>query len=151
MQVEPRLDYERVAPEAVRALSALQATASERSGLEPSLLELIRIRISQMNGCAYCLDFHFQKAKSLGESEQRLYLLGTWQDAPVYTQRERAGLAWAEAVTRLGEDVGAAYASALAQFSEAEIVNLTLAIVAINAWNRFNVSFRKVPSVRSSL
>lgn len=148
--VQPRLDYERIAPAAAEALKALQAAASATCGLEPSLLELIRIRVSQINGCAYCLDFHVDKAKSLGEPAQRLHLLGTWRDSPVFTERERAALAWAEAVTRLTGERDSAYASGRKQFSETDMVNLTLVIVAINAWNRFNVSFRRVPPIRPS-
>jgi AhpD family alkylhydroperoxidase len=116
------------------------------SGLQPALLDLVRVRASQINGCAYCLDMHTQDARAAGETEQRLHVLSAWHEAPFYSQRERAALAWTEAVTLVGEthvpdDV---YELARADFSDEELVNLTMAIVAINGWNRLEVSFRGV-------
>jgi AhpD family alkylhydroperoxidase len=113
-------------------------------GLEPNLLDLVRTRASQLNGCAFCLDMHSKDLRARGESEQRIYLLDAWREAPFYTDRERAALAWTEAVTLLpGHEVSdAVYDEALQHFSEEELANLTLAIVAINGWNRLNVAFR---------
>jgi AhpD family alkylhydroperoxidase len=141
-----RIDYSKASPLAVKAMYALQ-TAVNTSGLEPALLELIKLRVSQINGCAFCIDMHFREAKQKGEKEERLYLLDAWRESPVYTDRERAGLAWAEAVTLVSEthvpdDV---FAEASKHFNESELVNLTLAIVAINGWNRFSISFRVLP------
>ncbi len=115
-----------------------------KSGLEPSLLQLIDFRVSQINGCAYCLDMHSKDLRAGGESEQRLYVLDAWREAPFYTERERAALAWAEAVTLVteGHVPDEVYEQARAQFSEEELVNLTLAVVTINGWNRLNIAFR---------
>jgi len=133
-------------PDVLSAMSGLGAVV-ERSGLEPSLIELVKVRASQLNGCGYCIDMHTKDARLAGETEQRLYLLSAWREAPMYSARERAALAWTEAVTRLqDQDVSdAVYAQAREQFSEAELVNLTLAVVAINGWNRFSIAFRKTP------
>jgi AhpD family alkylhydroperoxidase len=116
-------------------------------GLERTLLDLVRLRASQINGCAYCIDMHSKDLRAEGESEQRLYLLDAWREAPFYTDRERAALAWTEAVTLVadGHVPDDVYEQARQQFSEEELVNLTLAIVAINGWNRLNVSFRTLP------
>ena len=114
-------------------------------GLEASLLELVKSRASQINGCAWCLDMHSKDARARGESEQRLYLLPVWRDAHCYSERERAALAWTEAVTRIAgtHDVAdAVYADARRHFDEKALVDLTLAIIAINGWNRMNVAFR---------
>jgi AhpD family alkylhydroperoxidase len=116
-------------------------------GLEAALLELIKMRASQINGCAYCLDMHSKDARAAGETEQRLYLLSAWRESPFYTSRERAALAWTEAVTLVShthvpDDV---YQLAREQFSEVELVNLTMAIIAINGWNRLEIGFRGVP------
>ena len=117
------------------------------SGLEPSLLELIRLRASQMNGCAYCIDMHTKDARAAGEAEQRVYSVGVWREAPFYTNRESAGLEWTESVTAVGEshvpdDV---YERVRREFTDTELVNLTIAIVAINGWNRLAVAMRMVP------
>jgi AhpD family alkylhydroperoxidase len=135
-----------IAPRAVQALLALQ-TEVKTSGLEPSLLELVKMRASQINGCAYCLDMHSKDARAAGESEQRLYLLNAWHETPFYSARERAALAWTEAVTRLepGHVDDAVFALARAHFTEQELVWLTLAIVAINGWNRALIAFRAEP------
>ena len=127
-------------------MMALQQ-AVNRNGLEPALLELVKLRASQINGCAFCLDLHFRAAQARGERVDRLYLLDAWTEVAVYSARERAALRWTEALTRLaGEPVSDdVYATARAEFSEAELLDLTLAIVAINGWNRFNVAFRVPP------
>jgi AhpD family alkylhydroperoxidase len=118
-----------------------------RSTLEPTLLDLLRVRVSQINGCGFCIDMHTKDARAAGETEQRLYLLSAWHEAPLYNARERAALAWAEAVTRLeGQDVpDDVYEAAHGAFSDEELVALTLAIVEINSWNRFSIAFRAVP------
>jgi AhpD family alkylhydroperoxidase len=141
-----RLEYATKSPAGYRAFLALNKFV-EDCGIEYSLLELIKIRASQLNGCAYCLDMHTIDARAAGESEQRLYLLDAWREAPFYSARERAALAWTEAVTRVGEshvpdDV---YEEARRHFSEEELVNLTWAVVTINGWNRVAVAFRAQP------
>jgi AhpD family alkylhydroperoxidase len=137
-----RLDYRKASPAAYQAMLALQATV-EKSGLEKSLLELIKIRASQINKCAYCLHMHTRDARKAGETEERIYLLDAWRESSLYSERERAALAWTEALTLLPQQ-GApdeVFAAMTAQFSEAEVVNVTLAIGAINAWNRIGVGF----------
>lgn len=116
-------------------------------GLEKSLLELVKSRASQINGCAYCIDMHTKDARAQGEQEQRLYALSVWEETPFFTERERAALAWTEAVTKVGETrvPDAVYEHASRFFNEKELVDLTLAIVAINGWNRLAISFRTVP------
>jgi AhpD family alkylhydroperoxidase len=132
-----------VAQGAMKAMFGLGAYLA-KSGLEPSLLHLLEFRVSQINGCAYCLDMHSKDLRAAGESEQRLYVLEAWREAPFYTERERAALAWAEAVTLVNEGhvPDEVYEQARAQFSEEELVNLTLAVVTINGWNRLNIAFR---------
>ena len=144
--MEARLDPMKVSPEAVKALSALEGYV-RKSGLERPLLELVKVRVSQINRCGYCLDMHTKDARAAGETEQRLYGLSAWREAPFYTARERAALEWAEAVTQLADDdVGdAVYRRAREQFGEKELVDLNFAVVAINAWNRVAVPFRTVP------
>jgi len=134
------------APAAIKAMMALEA-ALRQSSLEPTLLELVRLRASQINGCAYCIHLHATSLRQSGESEMRLYLLDAWREAPHYTARERAALAWAETLTRLSEtDVDEAeYEILEAAFTAEEQVNLTLAIGAINAWNRLQVGFAVPP------
>ena len=144
--MDQRLDYRKTAPQGVAALAHLQSYV-DGCGLEHPLLELVKTRASQLNGCAHCLDMHTKDARAAGESEQRLYLLSAWHEAPVYSERERAALAWTEAVTLVSEthvpdDV---YEYARRHFTEEELVNLTLAVVAINGWNRLAISFRTVP------
>lgn len=141
-----RINYSKVAPGAYRAMSGLEKAVRE-SGLEPSLLDLIRLRASQINGCAYCLDMHWKDARARGESEQRLYSLDAWRETSYYTERERAALAWTEAVTQIaGNHVSdELYEQVRPHFSEEELVNLTLAVVAINGWNRLAISFRTEP------
>lgn len=140
------LDPRKCAPEAMKAMSNLHAYVA-KCGLEHILLELVKLRASQINGCAWCMDMHSKELRAAGETEQRLYLLSAWRECPFYSERERAALAWTESLTSLEdgdvrEDI---YASARAQFSEEELVKLTLAIVAINGANRINIAFRTVP------
>jgi len=141
-----RIDYSKVAPDAVRALMGVELYARQ-SGLEHSLLALVKLRASYMNGCAYCVDMHTKDARVEGESEQRLYAIPVWSETPFFTDRERAALAFTEAVTTLGHGgvSDAVFEEVSAHFSEAEIVKLTMAIVAINSWNRLAVTFRAEP------
>ena len=141
--MQQRIDYTRAAPDAFKALLATEREV-HRSGLEASLLELVKMRASQINGCAYCLDMHSKDARAAGETEQRLYLLNAWREAPFYSDRERAALAWTEAVTRIGEaGVSDALFDAVRQhFDDKGIVDLTLAVIAINGWNRMAIAFR---------
>jgi AhpD family alkylhydroperoxidase len=137
-----RLDYRKASPAAYQAMIGLQ-TAVDKSGLEKSLIELLKIRASQINKCAFCLHMHTKDARKAGVTEERIYLLDAWRESSLYSERERAALAWTEALTLLPEQ-GAPeelYAEMKARFSEAEIVNVTLAIGAINAWNRIGVGF----------
>ena len=135
-----RIDYAHVAPGAVQAMYALQRYTQD-SGLEHSLLELVKLRASQINGCAYCLDMHSKDARAAGETEQRIYVLSAWREAPFYTSRERAALAWTEAVTLVANGVSDEQREAARQeFSEKELADLTLAIVTINGWNRLSIA-----------
>jgi AhpD family alkylhydroperoxidase len=119
----------------------------EECGLEPSLLDLVRTRASQINGCAYCIDMRTKDARARGESEQRLYALNAWREKPFYSERERAALAWTEALTLISEEhvPGEVYEQARQHFNEQELVSLTLAVVSINGWNRIAIRFRSVP------
>lgn len=138
-----RIEYAKLAGDGYAALGRLEAYV-RHSGLEHSLLELVKTRASQLNGCAYCLDMHTKDARVGGESEQRLYLLSAWREAPFYSQRERAALEWTEALTLLPEnDVpDELYQRAREHFDEKELVDLTLAVIGINSWNRLAVAFR---------
>ena len=129
-----------------QAILALQRQV-ETSGLEHSTLELMKIRASQINGCAYCIDMHTKDARALGETEQRIYALSAWRETPFFSDRERAALEWTEAVTRVSEGhvPDAVYEAVAPHFTEAELVALTFAVVAINSWNRLAISFRAVP------
>ncbi len=144
--MEPRIRYAQVAPGGYRAMSGLEHYVDE-SGLEPSLLDLVKLRASQINGCAFCIDMHSKDARARGETEQRLYALDAWEETSFYTERERAALAWTEAVTKISEGhvPNELYERARKQFTEKELVDLTLASVAINGWNRLAISFRSVP------
>jgi AhpD family alkylhydroperoxidase len=144
--MEQRINLMEAGQGALKAMLGLSAYLL-KSGLEKSLLELVDFRVSQINGCAYCLDMHSKDLRAAGETEQRLYLLDAWRESPFYTERERAALAWAEAVTlvREGHVPDEVYEQARAQFGEEELANLTLAVVAINGWNRFNIAFRTTP------
>ena len=144
--MQPRIQYAKIAPGAMTAMMALE-TYVRHCGLEHSLIELVKLRASQINGCAYCVDMHTKDARAEGETEQRLYAVMVWEETPFFTERERAALAWTEAVTLVGQghvpdDV---YQQARASFSETELVNLTMAIIAINGWNRLAIGFRTVP------
>ena len=148
--MKPRMNFYQAAPDTMKALMALE-NQIQSSGLEQSLIELVKTRASQINGCAYCINMHTQDARKRGETEQRLYLLDAWHEAPVYTDRERAALAWTEAVT-LSSQTHAPddlYDEVRKHFSEAETVNLTMLIATINAWNRLAISFRSVPPVKA--
>lgn len=149
--MEARIDYTKASPTALKAMYGLQA-AVNASGLESTLQELIKLRVSQINGCAFCIDMHFREATAKGEKAERLYLLDAWRESPVYTDRERAALAWAEAVTLVSQThvPDAVYREAREHFDEAELVNLTLAVVAINGWNRFAIGFRAQPGLGKS-
>jgi AhpD family alkylhydroperoxidase len=141
--MQTRLDYSKAAPGSVQAMYKLQKYV-DASGLEHSLLELIKTHVSQINRCAYCVDMHTKDARAAGESEQRLYGLSVWREAPYYTERERAALAWAEVITLISETHAPdeEYEAARAQFSEEELVKLTMAVIAINGWNRLAIAFR---------
>jgi AhpD family alkylhydroperoxidase len=144
--MKQRIEVEKFAPGVLKALMPLEHQVS-KSGLEESLLNLVRLRASQINGCAYCIDMHSKDLRAMGETEQRIYELDAWRETPFYSERERAALAWTEAVTLISQthapdDV---YNEARKYFSEAELVNLTLAVIAINSWNRLSISFRKTP------
>ena len=142
--MKPRMNYYQAAPETIKALVALEAQI-QASGLEKPLIELVKTRASQINGCAYCINMHTQDARKLGETEQRLYLLSAWHESPLYTDRERAALALI-AETHAPDDL---YEDVRAHFSEAETVNLTMLIGAINAWNRLAIAFRAVHPVKA--
>lgn len=138
-----RLDYKAASPAAFNAMLSME-TCVRGSGLEHSLLELVKTRVSQINGCAHCLDMHTKDARAAGETEQRLYVLAAWREAPFYSARERAALAWAEAVTLVATNdlPDALYEEVRAQFDDKAMVDLTLAIIAINGWNRLAIGFR---------
>jgi AhpD family alkylhydroperoxidase len=144
--LKPRIEYSKVAKSGYEAMRALEDYIRQ-SGLEPSLLELVKLRASQLNGCAYCIDMHTKDARARGESEQRLYALTAWRETPFFTDRERAALTWTEALTSIAETHAADhfYEEVRPHFSEEELVNLTLAIVTINSWNRLALGFRMVP------
>jgi AhpD family alkylhydroperoxidase len=145
--MERRLNARELSPKGMKAIAALHAFVHE-CGLEVSLLELVKLRVSQINGCAYCIDMHAKKLRDGGESEQRIYLLNAWREAPQYTSRERAALQWAETITLLATrpPSDSDYESVRREFEEADVVNLTLAVVAINGANRLNVAFRTSPT-----
>lgn len=145
--MEQRLDYPRLAPEPIRALYGVGKYLAD-CGLEHPLLELVKIRASQINGCAFCIDMHTKDARAGGETEQRIYALNAWRETPFFSDRERAALEWTEAVTRVNLGNGVPdelYDRAREHFSEKELVDLTWAVAAINAWNRVAISFRSVP------
>jgi AhpD family alkylhydroperoxidase len=144
--MEPRIDYAETAPGARAAMRGLEQYVHQ-SGLDHGLLELVRLRASLINGCAYCADMHAKIARSQGETEQRLYAISVWRETPFYSDRERAALSWTEAVTLVSVDQvpDEVYDLARQQFTEKELVDLTLAIVAINGWNRLVIAFKTVP------
>jgi len=141
-----RLRYGKLFPEGIHALFNLGKVINE-SGLEKSLLELVKTRASQMNGCAYCIDMHTKDARAAGETEQRLYALSAWEETPFYTPRERAALAWTEAITNIqqGHASDEVYEEVRKEFTEEELPRLTLAICQINIWNRISIAFRVEP------
>ncbi len=138
-------------PKVRKALLDITAAVAE-SGLEPLLVELVKVRTSQINGCAYCINMHSKDARKLGERDERLLLLDAWREAPCYTERERAALAWTEALTLVteGHVPDAVHAEASAKFSDVELAHLTGAIVAINAWNWISIAYRLIPPVRAA-
>ena len=150
-QMTPRLNAFKSAPEAMQALSALGSYV-KNCGLEASLLELVKLRASQLNGCAYCIYTHSHDARAQGETEARVYMLDAWRESPLYSDRERAALEWTEAVTLIASSRAddAVYAEVQRHFTEPEIVKLTLAIGNINVWNRFGVAMRNVHPVGAS-
>ena len=140
---QSRFDYAEAAPGVTAAMYAVERYV-RKSGLEAALLELVKLRASQINGCAYCVDMHTKDARAHGETEQRLYATMVWREAPFYTDRERAALAWTEAVTLVSQRQvpDSVYEIARKQFNEKELVDLTMAVIAINGWNRLAISFR---------
>lgn len=144
--MKPRLKAREIAPNAFSALHGVDRYLAT-CGLETSLLHLVKLRASQINGCAYCIDMHCKDLRALGESEQRLYSLTAWRDTPFYTDRERAALAWTETLTLItaGHVSDQVYEDVGKHFSESELVDLTVAVVAINGWNRMSIAFRAVP------
>ncbi|WP_454868750.1 carboxymuconolactone decarboxylase family protein [Pseudomonas farris] len=144
--MQPRIDFYTASPDGLKSMIALE-TAVSKLPLEKSLIELVKLRASQINGCAFCLDMHTADARKDGETERRLYTLSAWRETPFFTPRERAALAWTESLTQLSlthapdED----YALLSAEFSPKEMVDLTVAISTINSWNRLAVGFRKMP------
>jgi AhpD family alkylhydroperoxidase len=145
--MEPRLDFYKTSPDAIKAMLAFSA-ATEKLGLEKPLLELVKLRASQVNGCAFCVDMHAADARKGGETERRLYAVSVWRETPFFTPRERAALAWTESVTQIStrgapDDV---YAALSAEFAPKEQMDLTLAIAMINCWNRLAISFHQMPT-----
>ena len=145
--MQSRLEAQKTSPAAYNAMLSLEMFVRKSSKLEASLIELVKMRASQINGCAYCIDMHSKDARAGGESEQRLYALTSWRETPFFTGRERAALEWTEAVTLIAEGHAPdeVYEAAKQHFSEEELVNLTLAIITINGWNRMAIAFRSVP------
>jgi AhpD family alkylhydroperoxidase len=148
---QERLSVAKVAPDGYRTLAGVEKYLSQ-CGLEQRLIELVKLRASQINGCAYCIDMHSRDARKLGESEQRLYVLNAWRDAAIYSPRERAALAWTEAVTQIAEfhESDEAYEALRPHFSEKEIADLTMLIGMINLWNRLAISLRKQPATNAA-
>jgi len=144
--MKTRLNYSKAAPGVYAAMDALDQYLAH-CGLDASLLDLVRLRASQINGCAYCLDMHWKDLRARGESEQRLCSLDAWREAPYYSERERAALAWTEAVTRIteGHVPESTFEQARAHFDETELSDLTLALATINAWNRLSIAARLTP------
>ena len=145
-----RMNYQAAAPDVMTAMIGLETYLARQSrredGIDKPLMALVKIRVSQINHCAFCIDMHTRDARAIGETEQRIYALSAWRETPFFTERERAALAWAEANTLLPNGIEQAlFDEVRQQFSEAQLANLTLAIATINAWNRFGVSFAPVP------
>jgi AhpD family alkylhydroperoxidase len=148
--MQQRIDVTKVSPAAYQAVAALQ-TYVDRSGLDAKLRDLIKIRVSQINGCAFCLAMHTRDARKTGETDERMHLLAAWREAPIYSARERAALAWVEAITLVsqGHVPDKVFEAVRKQFSEKEIVDLTAAAAAINTWNRIAIALRAPPQVES--
>jgi len=148
--MQQRIDVPRTSPAAFQAVAGLQAYV-DKSGLDPKLRELIKIRASQINGCAYCLAMHTRDARKLGETDERMHLLNAWREAPLYSARERAALEWTEAITLVAQHhvPDETFEAVREQFSEKEIVDLTMAAIAINSWNRAAIAFRVPPQVET--
>ena len=144
--MEPRIDYLKSARGAYHAMLGIEHYL-QQCGLEESLQNLIKLRVSQVNGCAYCIDMHWKDLKAAGEAEQRLYGLDAWEESPYYTERERAGLAWAESVTNIqeGHVPDGVFERVKEFFNDKELADLTLAVTAINSWNRLSIAARTVP------
>lgn len=144
--MKPRIDYQQADPGALKGMMQLEKYVAN-SSLEHSLYELVKMRASQINGCAYCLDMHSKDARAAGETEQRLYSLTSWRETPYYSERERAALAWTEALTEISvnEVSDELYESVCKQFDEQEVMALTMLVVSINGWNRIAISFRTTP------
>ena len=144
--MQPRINLATVRPGALKAMLGLSAYL-RRSGFDAKLVDLINLRVSQINGCAYCIDMHWKDLRAAGETEQRLYGLDAWRESPYYTERERAALAWAEAVTRVtdGQVPDEVFEQAHQHFKDEELADLTLGVVAINGWNRLNIACRNTP------
>jgi len=150
--MKQRIDYRTASPDAYAAMLALERFVRHASGLEPRLVELVKVRASQINGCAFCIDMHARDARASGETEQRLYALAAWRHAPFFTDRERAALAWAEALTRLadGPVSDELFAAVSAELTDRELVNLTLVCNTINGWNRLAVAFQQQPEAAAT-
>jgi AhpD family alkylhydroperoxidase len=144
--MEPRINYSKVAGGVLTAMRELEKYLHD-CGLEESLIHLIKLRVSQINGCAYCIDMHWKDLRAIGEQEQRLYGLDAWEESPYYTDRERAAFAWAEAITDVkdGHVPDAVYNATRKQFEEKELADLTLVVATINSWNRLLIAGRAVP------
>jgi AhpD family alkylhydroperoxidase len=149
--MQQRIDAMKVSPALYKAMTGLQAYV-DQSGLDHSLIELVKIRTSQINGCAFCLVMHTTDARKAGETDERMHLLNAWHEAPVFTDRERAALAWAEAIALVadGHVPNDVYEAARQQFSDKELVDLTGAAIAINSWNRAAIAFRVTPQVKNA-
>lgn len=149
--MQPRMNPNHAAPEAMKAMGALERYV-RTCGLEASLIDLVKTRASQINGCAFCIHMHTGEARSRGETEERLYLLDAWHESPLYSERERAALAWTESVTEVSQThvPDAAYEEVRRQFAEDELVKLTVLICTINAWNRIAIGFRLMHPVRAA-
>jgi AhpD family alkylhydroperoxidase len=144
--MKARIELTSIDPKVIQSLLAVQALA-DHGGIDKKLLNLVKMRASQINGCAYCLDMHSKEARAAGETEQRLYGLNAWRETPYFSERERAALEWTEAVTLVqnGNVPDSVYEIVKAQFSESEIQSLTLGVAIINVWNRLNIAMRTVP------
>ncbi len=144
--MQSRIDYKTVAPDGLKALSGLESYVRQ-STIEKGLQDLVKVRASQLNGCAYCIDMHTKDARAGGETEQRLYALSAWRETPFFSERERAALAWTEAVTLIAEGhvPDEIFQAVRKHFSDKELVDLTFVVAAINAWNRMAISFRSLP------